>query len=150
MWEICFCLLFKSTHGAEDSCDCGVLSCREDKIRGDCFLNHWDRGLLALQYLFWPTGGLLGCWLCVFPCVYILCSSCPDLQISQEQPALESCEVMQRVTRGEKFLEYHICWDSWGAHISTCTLMTPQFTWRKLNTQCSLTDYFLTRAIFCT
>lgn len=59
---------------------------------------------------------------CVFACVYILCSSCLDLQISQEQPALESCEVMQRVTRGEKFLEYHICWDSWGAHISTCTL----------------------------
>lgn len=87
---------------------------------------------------------------CVFACVYILCSSCLDLQISQEQPALESCEVMQRVTRGEKFLEYHICWDSWVAHISTCTLMTPQFTWRKLNTQCSLTDYFLTRAIFCT
>lgn len=78
---------------------------------------------------------------CVFACVYILCSSCLDLQISQEQPALESCEVMQRVTRGEKFLEYHICWDSWVAHISTCTLMTPQFTWRKLNTQCSLTDY---------
>lgn len=148
MWEICFCLLFKSTHGAEDSCDCGVLSCREDKIRGDCFLNHWDRGLLALQYLFRPTGGLLGCWLCV--CLHV-CTFCAV--------AVLTCKFLRNslhwslvkwVTRDEKFLEYHICWDSWGAHISTCTLMTPQFTWRKLNTQCSLTDYFLTRAIFCT